>query len=72
VPDTQHDVDFMLKDAKRLADSGRWGHAEFEYNTASNAFTPATLSDKPPQANDAKYGCACHTIAHNRDYVFTD
>jgi len=44
VQDTQHDVDFMLKDAKRLADSGGWGHAESEYNTASNAFTAAWIA----------------------------
>jgi Cytochrome P460 len=27
VPGTQHDVDFMVKDSKRFADSGRWGGA---------------------------------------------
>ena len=27
---------------------------------------------KPPQANDAKCGYACHTLAKSRDYVFTD
>ena len=40
--------------------------------TATNTFTPATLSDKPPQANDAKCGYACHTVVKARDYVFTD
>ena len=25
VPDTLHDVDFMLRDSKRFADSGNWG-----------------------------------------------
>ena len=29
-------------------------------------------ADKPPQANDAKCGFACHTIAKNSDYVFTE
>ena len=32
---------------------------------------PATLADMPPQANDAKCGFACHTIAAAKDYVFT-
>jgi Cytochrome P460 len=32
VPGTQHDVDFMVKDSKRFADSGGWGYAEFEYD----------------------------------------
>jgi hypothetical protein len=26
----------------------------------------------PPQANDAKCGVACHTIAKGKDYVFTE
>ena len=72
VPGTQHDVDFMVKDSKRFADSGGWGYAEFEYDAASATFTPGTLSDKPPQGNDAKCGYACHTIVQKRDYVFTD
>ena len=71
VPDTLHDVDFMKKDSKRFADSGGWGYAEFEYEAASDTFRPGTLSDMPPQANDAKCGFACHTIVAARDYVFT-
>ena len=72
VPGTQHDVDFMVKDSKRFADSGGWGWAVFEYDAASGTFTPATTADKPPQGNDAKCGFACHTIVKTRDYVFTD
>ena len=71
VPGAQHDVDFMLKDSKRFADNGGWGYAEFEYDAASSTFRPGTLNDKPPQANDAKCGYACHTVAQKRDYVFT-
>ena len=72
VPGTQHDVDFMLKDSKRFKDSGGWGYAVFDYDAASDAFTPGTLADKPPQGNDAKCGFACHTRVMTRDYVFTD
>ena len=72
VPNTQHDVDFMVKDSKRFADSGGWGYGEFEYDAASDAYRPGTVSDQPPQQNDAKCGFACHTIVKNRDYVFTD
>jgi hypothetical protein len=72
VPDTQHDIDFMVKDSKRFADSGGWGYAEFEYDTASDTFRPGNLSDKPPQGNDAKCGYACHTVVKARDYVFTE
>ncbi|MGH8317417.1 MAG: cytochrome P460 family protein [Steroidobacteraceae bacterium] len=72
VPGTLHDVDFMVKDSRRFADSGGWGWAAFEYNAASHAFTPGTLADQPPQGNDAKCGFACHTIVKTRDYVFTE
>ena len=72
VPGTQHDVDFMVKDSKRFADSGGWGYAVFDYDAASRTFTPGTLAGKPPQGNDAKCGFACHTRVKTRDYVFTD
>jgi len=72
VPGTQHDVDFMVKDSKRFADSGGWGYAVFDYDAASDTFTPGTLAGKPPQGNDAKCGFACHSSVKTRDYVFTD
>jgi mono/diheme cytochrome c family protein len=71
LPDTQHDVDLMLKDSKRFADSGGWGYAVFEYDPASDKFRLGNLTDKPPQGNDAKCGFACHTSVKNKDYVFT-
>ena len=37
---TQHDVDFMVKDSKRFADSGGWGYAVFDYDAASDTFKP--------------------------------
>jgi len=72
VPGTQANVDFMVKDSKRFADSGGWGWGAFDYDAASNTFRPATSADKPPQGNDAKCGFACHTAVKTRDYVFTD
>ncbi|MGD0126998.1 MAG: cytochrome P460 family protein [Terriglobia bacterium] len=71
VPGTQANVDFMVKDSKRFADSGGWGWGAFDYDAASNTFRPATSADKPPQGNDAKCGFACHTIVKGQDYVFT-
>ena len=65
-----HDVDFMVKDSKKYADSGGWGYGAFEYE--GDSFRPATTSDAPPQGNDAKCGAACHTVVKNRDYVFTE
>jgi Cytochrome P460 len=70
-PGALHDVDFMVKDSKRFADSGGWGWAEFEYDAASDGFRPGDTSDYPPQEHDAKCGFACHTIVADKDYVFT-
>jgi len=72
VPDTLHDIDFMVKDGKRFADSGGWGYGEFEFDNTSETFRPGGLTDQPPQAKDAKCGAACHTIVKNKDYVFTE
>ena len=71
VPDTVYDVDFMVKDTKRFADSGGWGYAVFVNDATTGAYRPATESHKPPQSNDAKCGLACHTIVKGKDYVFT-
>lgn len=71
VPDTVYDLDFMVKDAKRFADSGGWGYAVFVHDAASGTYKPGTQSHKPPQANDAKCGHACHTIVKANDFVFT-
>jgi hypothetical protein len=72
VPNTLHDIDFMVKDGKRFADSGGWGYGEFEYDAVSNAFRVGTTADQPPQGNDAKCGFACHTVVKKQDYVFTE
>ena len=72
VPGSQHDVDFMVKDSKRFADSGGWGWGAFNYDAASDTFSPATVADTPPRENDAKCGFACHTLVQNRDYAFTE
>jgi hypothetical protein len=72
VPGALDDVDFMVKDSKRFADSGGWGYGAFMYNGATGTFRPAGLSDAPPQANDAKCGAGCHTLAKTRDFVFTE
>ena len=72
VPGTQFNADFMVKDSKRFADSGGWGWGSFDYDAASDTFSPATEADTPPQGHDARCGFACHTIAKGRDYVFTE
>jgi len=72
VPGAQYNADFMVKDSKRFADSGGWGWGSFDYDAASDTFSPATEAATPPQGHDAKCGFACHTITKNRDYVFTE
>jgi hypothetical protein len=63
VPDTLHDVDFMVRDSKRFSDTGGWGYAQFNYDAASDAFTP--------DGSGSNCGFACHTIVAAKDYVFT-
>ena len=63
VPDTLDDIDFMVKDSKRFSDSGGWGWAQFNYDNATDSFTPL--------GTGAKCGFACHTLVKAKDYVFT-
>src|SRR3989441_5161667 len=72
VPGTLHDVDFMVKDSKRFADSGGGGWGGFKYEAASRRVTPGTSAGAPPPGDDAKCGFACPTIRETRDYRFTD
>ena len=72
VPGDLLNVDFMVKDSKRFADSGGWGWAVFDYDNKSGTFTPGTTAGTPPQGNDAKCGLSCHTVVKAKDYVFTE
>jgi hypothetical protein len=63
VPDTLHDIDFMVRDSKRFASTGNWGYAQFNYDAASDAFKP--------EGPGVDCGYACHTIVAKKDYVFT-
>jgi hypothetical protein len=63
VPDTLHDIDFMMRDSRRFPDTGGWGYAQFNYAAASDTFTP--------EGSGANCGYACHTIVKAKDYVFT-
>ena len=38
VPDSLHDVDVMVRDSKRFANSGNWGYGQFNYDSASDTF----------------------------------
>jgi Cytochrome P460 len=63
VPDTLENIDFIEKDSKRFPDTSGWGYAQFNYDPASDTFTP--------DGSDANCGYACHTIVAAKDYIFT-
>ena len=63
VPDKLKTASFMIKDAKKFADSGGWGYAQFAYDSASDTFKPS--------GSGAGCGYACHTRVKARDFVFT-
>jgi hypothetical protein len=63
VPGTLKSLAFMVKDAKRFADSGGWGYGKFDYNSATDTMTPS--------GTGSGCGYACHTRVKARDFVFT-
>ena len=72
MPSTQHDVDFHGEGQQEVRGQRRMGWGAFDYDAASDSFSPSTMASTPQQANDAKCGFACHTVVQNRDYVFTE
>jgi hypothetical protein len=62
VPDTLKDVFFIEKDNKRFPNSSGWGYALFDYDAASDTFTP--------DGSGNNCGYACHTIVKAKDYIF--
>jgi hypothetical protein len=62
VPGALHDGDFMVRDSKCFPEGG-WGYAQFNYDAASDAFTP--------EGSGSDCGTACHTLVSAKDYVFT-
>ncbi len=63
VPDVFSQAFVMEKDSKRFSKSGGWGYAVFNYDAASDKFTP-----DPKSFSDCGY--ACHTPVRAKDYIF--
>jgi hypothetical protein len=63
VPDTLQDVFFIEKDNKRFPDTNGWAYAQFNYDPASDSFSP--------DGSGANCGYACHTTVAAKDYIFT-
>ena len=63
VPDTLQDVFLIEKDSKRFPDTKGWAYAVFDYQPASDTFTPDSTGT-------VNCGFACHTIVKDKDYIF--
>ena len=63
VPDVFSQAFVMEKDSNRFPKSGGWGYAVFNYEAASDKFTP-----DPKSLSDC--GQACHTVVKAKDYIF--
>ena len=64
VPNVLAQVFVMEKDTKRFPkNGGGWGYAVFNYDAASDKFTP-----DPKSLSDC--GNACHTAVKGKDYIF--
>jgi len=63
VPDVFKQAFVMEKDSKRFPKSGGWGYAVFNYDAASDKFSPDAKSF-------SDCGLACHTAVKAKDYIF--
>ena len=63
VPDTFRQAFVIEKDSKRFPKSAGWGYAVFNYDPASDKYSPdaKSLSD---------CGHTCHTVVKQKDYIF--
>ena len=62
VPDTLQDVFLIEKDSKRFPDTKGWAYAVFDYQPASDTFTPDSTGT-------VNCGFACHTVVKDKDYA---
>jgi hypothetical protein len=63
VPDVYKQAFVMEKNSKRFPKTGGWGYAVFNYDAASDKFTP-----DPTSLSDC--GNTCHTAVKAKDYIF--
>jgi hypothetical protein len=63
VPDTLQDVFLIEKDSKRFPKTKGWAYAVFDYQPASDTFTPNPTGT-------VNCGFACDTIVKDKDYIF--
>ena len=63
VPNNLQDIFLIEKDTKRFPDTKGWAYAVFDYNPASDTFTPDA-------SGTVSCGFECHTIVASKDYIF--
>jgi hypothetical protein len=63
VPDVFKQAFVMEKDSKRFPKTGGWGYAVFNYDAATDKFTPDAGSP-------VDCGNSCHTAVKTKDYIF--
>jgi len=63
VPDVFSQAFVMEKNSKRFSNTGGWGYAVFNYDAASDKFSPDSKSP-------SDCGYACHTPVKAKDYIF--
>ncbi len=63
VPDIFKQAFVMEKDSKRFPKTGGWGYAVFNYDAASDKFTP-------DEKSLADCGHSCHVAVKAKDYIF--
>jgi len=63
VPDVFKQAFVMEKDSKRFPKTGGWGYAVFNYDAASDKFTP-------DEKSLADCGHSCHVAVKAKDYIF--
>src|SRR5271165_3892578 len=65
IPESLQDIFFIEKDTKRFPETKGWAYAAFDYNPASDKFTPNATGV-------INCGYACHTRVAKKDYIFTE
>ena len=63
IPESLQDVFLIEKDSQRFPDTKGWAYAQFDYDPASDVFTP--------NGSGTNCGHACHTTVAAKDYIFT-
>jgi hypothetical protein len=63
VPDKLKAIAVIEKDTKRFPDTHGWAYGNFNYDAATDTFTP--------EGTDPNCGYACHTVVADQDYIFT-